>query len=162
MLRRKKKDFDEILERYLPPSSNKDIESARDRFLVVLRERHELQEALDNFRTPKPVIEGKFVSLEYIDQLVLTAIHLLRGEGTSLGVADKVDTLVTSKVFDTAAVFIALDRMERGRLISSRRIEAPEEGGVKVFFSITPEGQRMLKEVRSAAKQLADALEEFK
>lgn len=160
-MRRKKTNFDAILKRYLPPSSNKEIESARDRFLVMLRERHELQEALDNFRTPEPITDSKYVSLGYVDQLVLTAIHLLRGEGTSLGIADKVNIL-TSKVFDTGAVFVSLDRLERGRLISSRRIGAPEKGAdPKVVLTVTAEGQRMLREVRAAAKQLADALEDF-
>lgn len=160
-MRRKKTDFDDILKRYLPSSSNKEIESARDRFLVLLRERHELQEALDNFRTSEPIIDSKYVSLGYVDQLVLTAIHRLRGEGTSLGIADKVNTL-TSKVFDTGAVFVSLDRLEHGRLISSRAVDAREEGAdPKVVFTVTAEGEHMLREVRSATKQLADALEDF-
>ena len=160
-MRRKKTNFDDILKRYLPPSSNQEIESARDRFLVMLRERHELQDALDNFRTPEPITDSKYVSLGYVDQLVLTAVHLLRGGGTSLGIADKVDTL-TSKVFDTGAVFVSLDRLERGRLISSRQIDPPEKGAdPKVVLTITAEGQRMLREVRAAAKQLAEALEDF-
>jgi hypothetical protein len=161
MIRRKKTDFDDLLKRYLPVSSDKEIRSARDRFLVMLRERHELQEALDNFRLPNVGADNKYVSLGYVDQLVLTAIYLLRGEGTSLGIADKVNELV-SRVSDTGAVFIALDRLERGRLIASRRIGAQKGGeDVKVVFAVTPDGERMLKEIRAAARQLADALADF-
>jgi hypothetical protein len=43
------------MERYLPRASEEEVRSARDRFLVFLRERHELLEALDNFRTKEPV-----------------------------------------------------------------------------------------------------------
>src|SRR6266850_119961 len=160
-MKRKETNIDEILKRYLPHSSNQEIESARDRFLLLLRERHELQEALDNFRTPGPVTKSEFVTLGYVDQLVLTAIYLLRGEGTSLGIADKVNEL-TAKIFDTGQVFVSLDRLERGRLISSRSVDAQRQGDdPKVVFKITAEGEQMLAEVRAAAKQLMDALEDF-
>ena len=160
-MRRNKRNFDDILKRYLPPTSNKEIESARDRFLILLRERHELQEALDNFRTSEPISNSKFVSLGYVDQLVLTAIYLLRGEGTSLGIADKVNAL-TSKVLDTGTVFLALDRLERGRLISCGPVDTRQEGvDPKIVFNVTAEGEHMLGDVRVAAKQLADALEDF-
>jgi len=69
---------------------------------------------------------------------------------------------LTLKVFDTGAVFVSLDRLERGRLISSRSVVVREEGAdSKIVFNATAEGERMLGEVRAAAKQLADALEDF-
>jgi hypothetical protein len=67
------------------------VEAARDRFLVFLRQRHQLQQALDNFRTPKLVNDSKYVTLAYVDQLVLATIYLLRGEGSALGIAEKVN-----------------------------------------------------------------------
>jgi len=63
MKRKERKEFDEIVERYLPPVTDEEVESARGRFLLMVRQRHELQEALDNFRTPEPVTESKYVSL---------------------------------------------------------------------------------------------------
>ena len=69
---------------------------------------------------------------------------------------------LTLKVFDTGAVLVSLDRLERGRLVSSRSVVVREEGAdSKVVFNATAEGERMLGEVRAAAKQLADALEDF-
>jgi hypothetical protein len=97
----------------LPRSSKKEAVAARDRFLLLLKQRHELQEALDNFRTPEPVTDSKFVSLGYLDQLTLTATYLLHGEGTSLSIGEKVND-VTAKIIDLGAVFASLDRLERG------------------------------------------------
>src|SRR2546425_6588094 len=61
------------------------------------------------------------------------------------------------KEIDTGAVFVSLDRLERGGLISARPSERPEDES-NLVFSVTPEGERMLREVRSAAKQLMEAL----
>src|SRR5438128_10046386 len=82
--RKKNKDFDEILRRYFPRSKKDEMLAVRDRFLLLVKERRQLQEALDNFRTPEPVTDSKFVSLGYADQLVLATIYLLRGAGTRL------------------------------------------------------------------------------
>jgi hypothetical protein len=73
------------------------------------------QESLDNFRTPEPVTDSKFVSLGYVDPLALTltAIYLLHGEGTSLRIGEKVND-VTAKIIDLGAVFASLERLERG------------------------------------------------
>jgi len=61
------------------------------------------------------------------------------------------------KEIDTGAVFVSLDRLERGGLISARPSERSEDES-NLVFSVTPEGERMLREVRSAAKQLMEAL----
>jgi hypothetical protein len=158
--RKQSKDFDEILRRYFPRSENDEMVAARDRFLLMVKERRELQEALDNFRTPEPVTDSKFVSLGYVDQLVLTTIYLLRGEGTSLKIAEKVNDL-TPKIIDTGAVFISLDRLERGRLISTlpEKVEGYDEP--QLVFSVTAEGKRILGEVRAGAKRLVEALADF-
>src|SRR5215472_14291454 len=98
MKRKERKEFDQIVERYLPRVSDKEIESARGRFTLMLRQRHELQEALDNFRTPEPVTESKYVSLGLIDQLVLTSVYLLQGDGSTLGIAENVNELMPGKL----------------------------------------------------------------
>jgi hypothetical protein len=155
-------NIDQILERYLPRTSEEEVQSARERFLVFLRERHELQEALDNFRTPEPVNDSKFVSLGYVDQLVLTAAHLLRGEGTSLAITEKVNDLTPDKIIDTGAVFISLDRLERGKLLSTRPKDPPPKGyKPNLLFTVTTDGERMLRQVRAGAKILLDALAPF-
>jgi DNA-binding PadR family transcriptional regulator len=157
---KKNKDFDEILKRYFPRSQKDEVKAARDRFLLLVKERRELQEALDNFRTPEPVTDTKFVSLGHVDQLVLATIYLLRGEGTSLVIDEKVNDL-TPKIIDTGAVFISLDRLERGRLISSKPVPTEGYDEPQLVFSVTAEGKRMLSEVRAGAKRLVEALADF-
>lgn len=158
---RRKTEFDDILERYMPRSSNSEIESARDRFLVALNKRHKLQEAIDNFQHGLPDKVDEYFMLGYIDQLALMLVHRLGGKGSGFGISEEIDNF-TGKSIDTGAVFLSLDRMERGGLISSRQV-APEKEGheVRVVFSLTPLGERMLKEVRTAARKLVDALEDF-
>jgi DNA-binding PadR family transcriptional regulator len=160
-MKHKDANIDEILERYFPPFSDSDVTVARDRFLLRLRERHELQQVLDNFRTVEPMTNSKFVSLGHVDQLVLTAAYLLRGEGSSLSIIDKVNAL-TLKKFDTGTVFVSLDRLERGRLILARPADPPpKDRKPKLLFTVTAEGERMLREVRAGAKRLMDALQDF-
>ena len=158
--RKKNKDFDEILRRYFPRSEKDEIIAARDRFLLLVKERRQLQEALDNFRTPRPVTDSEYVALGYVDQLVLTTVYLLHGRGASLVIDERVNDL-TPKIIDTGAVFISLDRLERGRVISSRpeKVEGYDEP--QLVFSVTAEGKRMLGAVRAGAKRLVEALADF-
>jgi hypothetical protein len=158
--RKKNKDFDEILRKYFPRSEKDEMIAARDRFLLLVKERRTLQEALDNFRSPEPVNDSKFVGLGYVDQLVLTTIYLLRGEGTSLQIDERVNDL-TPKVIDTGAVFISLDRLERGRLIESKPATVKGYDQPQLVFSVTAEGKRMLSAVKTGAKRLVEALADF-
>ena len=63
--------------------------------------------------------------------------------------------------FDTGAVFISLDRLERGRLISSKPVKVESYDEPQLVFSVTAEGKRMLSEVRTGAKRLVEALADF-
>jgi hypothetical protein len=159
--RKKDKDFDEILKRYFPRSQKEEVKAARDRFLLLVKERRTLQEALDNFKAPTPLdAMPRFVSLGHVDQLVLTAVYLLRGEGISLRIDEKVSDM-TAHIVDTGAVFISLDRLERGKLISTRPLQVEGYDEPQLAFSVTAEGKRMLKEVRAGAKQLVELLADF-
>ena len=145
--RKKDKDFDEILKKYFPRSQSDEVKAARDRFLLLVKQRRTLQEALDNFTSSKIVPDvTKWVSLGHVDQLVLTAVYLLRGEGTSLRIDEKVSDL-TAQIVDTGAVFISLDRLERGKLISTKPVKVEVYDEPQLVFSITAEGKRMLAEV---------------
>jgi hypothetical protein len=159
--RKKDKDFDEILKRYFPRSKSDEVEAARDRFLLLVKERRTLQEALDNFTSSKILPDAtKYVSLGYVDQLVLTTIYLLHGEGTSLRIDEKVSDL-TSHIVDTGAVFISLDRLERGQLISSKPVDVEGYDEPQLVFSVTAEGKRMLSAVKTGARRLVEALADF-
>ena len=158
--RKKNKDFDEILKRYFPRSEKEEMIAARDRFLLLVKERRQLQEALDNFRSPEPVTDSEYVALGYVDQLVLTTVYLLHGRGTSLVIDERVNDL-TPKIIDTGAVFISLDRLGRGRLISSRSEKVEGYDEPQLVFSVTAEGKRMLAAVRAGAQRLVEALADF-
>ncbi|HEY2382318.1 MAG TPA: hypothetical protein VGK48_14160 [Terriglobia bacterium] len=158
---KKSREFDEILRRYFPRSKSDEVVAARDRFLLLVKQRRTLQEALDNFTSSKLVPDvTKFVALAHVDQLVLTAVYLFHGEGTSLGIDEKVSDL-TSHVVDTGAVFISLDRLERGQLISSRPVQMEGYDEPQLVFSITAEGKRMLSSVKTGARRLVEALADF-
>ena len=159
--RKKDKDFDEILKRYFPRSQRDEVKAARDRFLLLVKERRTLQEALDNFKNTKEVPDvTKWVGLGYVDQLVLTTVYLMHGEGRSLAIDEKVSEM-TSQIVDTGAVFISLDRLERGKLISTKPVAVEGFDEPQLVFSITAEGKRMLRSVKAAAKQLVEALADF-
>ena len=159
---KRKNDMDEILERYLPRASDEEAGSARDRFLVFLQERRQLHEAIDNLVAAVPVEKGDFASLGYVDQLVLTATYLFRGEGTSTGIAEKVNELTPGKVIDAGAVFVALDGLERARLIAASPANRPMKGRKPaLLFTVTSDGERMLLEIRAGARLLIEALEDF-
>ena len=159
--RKKDKDFDEILKRYFPRSQRDEVKAARDRFLLLVKQRRTMQEALDNFKSSKEVPDvTKWVGLGYVDQLVLTTVYLMRGEGRSLAIDEKVSDM-TSQIVDTGAVFISLDRLERGELISTKPVKVEGYDEPQLVFSITAEGKRMLRSVKAGAKQLVEALADF-
>jgi hypothetical protein len=100
--------------------------------------------------------------LGYVEQLVLTAAYLLRGEGTSVRIAKKVNELGPGKTIDAGAVFVALDGLERGRLLATRPADTPKKGyKPTLLFTVTPAGEHMLVSVRASAKRLMEALEDF-
>ncbi len=160
MKRKERREFDQIVERYLPRTSDEEAESARDRLFQVLRHRHLLQEAIDNFKVPQAIT--KLVSLSYVDQLVLTSTYLLHGEeSSSLAIADKVHEL-SAREIDEGAIFVSLDRLERGGLISARPFEEPPEGYKAVLvFQITEDGKSLLPDIVTGARRLVDALKDF-
>jgi predicted transcriptional regulator len=147
----------EILERLRPAPAKKQVEAARGRFAELLKRRNELQDALDKFRGSEESAKSEDVALGYIYRLVLAAVYFLRGEGSAVEIARKVDEL-GSNAFEPSAILISLKRLERQGLISSHRVETapPKSGDV---FTVTPEGERMLKKVRAAAQRLMDALD---
>src|SRR5262245_60846895 len=99
MKRKERRDFDRIVERYLPRTSEEELESARDRLFQVLKKRHMLQEAIDNFKVPEAITRTKLFSLSYVDQLVLAATYVMRDETASaIGISEKVLELTPREV----------------------------------------------------------------
>jgi DNA-binding PadR family transcriptional regulator len=77
-----------------------------------------------------------------------------------LRIDEKVSDL-TSHIVDTGAVFISLDRLERGKLISTKPVKVEGYDEPQLVFSITDEGKRMLRSVKAGAKELVEALADF-
>ena len=96
------------------------------------------------------------------DQLVLTAIYLLRGEGYSVNITDKVGEMSGTGVL-LASTFASLNRLESRGLVSSRVAdpETKQEGRTRRYFTVTLNGERALAQAKEASKLLAGFLGDF-
>ena len=98
-------------------------------------------------------------SLGQFEQLVLTAVYLLRGQGYTVNITEKVDELAGRRVL-IGGVFTALGRLQNRGLVTSRLTTPTKERGGKAkrYFKITPAGERALAQAKASAQQLLDAL----
>jgi DNA-binding PadR family transcriptional regulator len=151
----KRSEIEELLKKHM--ATSQDIEMSRERFLKLQKARNDLQAAVEKLQAVQA--KGDFASLGYVDQLVLTAIHLLQGNGSNLQIVDKVNKILKNRTFDRGSVIVSLDNLERGGLISSQPA-GTQKSSKRLVFEVTPKGEAMLREVRSAAKQLMEALDE--
>ncbi len=126
-----------------------------------------LREAAEEYAEALKTVEaGNIRKIEFsdereVDQLVLAAIHLLRGEGYSLSIADMVNELAPKQV-RLGAIVRALDRLSLGGLIASWSDGPARDNDVRsTRFKLTEAGERALAKARKGSKQLRVALEEF-
>ena len=98
-------------------------------------------------------------SLGQFEQLVLTAVYLLHGQGYTVNITEKVDELAGRRVL-IGGVFTALGRLQNRGLVTSRLSNPTKERGGKAkrYFKITPAGERALSQAKASAQQLLDAL----
>jgi len=69
---------------------------------------------------------------------------------------------LTPREIDEGAIFVSLDRLERGGLVSARPDEAPPPGfKLQLVFSITEDGKSMLPDIVAGAQRLVQALKDF-
>jgi hypothetical protein len=96
------------------------------------------------------------------DQLVLTAVYLLRGQGDDMAITDKVSAIEDEEA-DLGAVFESLSRLQRNGYIWPWNSDPKTEpGGVsKRYFTVMLAGERALAEARVTSRVVADALGEF-
>ena len=105
---------------------------------------------------------GAIESLEPFDQLVLTAIYLLRGEAYSGNITERVSDMSGQEVL-LGSTFLALEGLEKRSLISSRPADPetePENQG-RLYFTVTLAGERALAHAKQTSKLLADLLGDF-
>ena len=107
---------------------------------------------------PRDAVE----SLRPFDQLVLTAIYLLHGEGYVVNITDKVSEMSGKEVL-LASTFASLSRLEDRGLISGREPdpETEPEGKTRQYFTVTLAGERALARARETSKVVADFLGDF-
>jgi DNA-binding PadR family transcriptional regulator len=101
-------------------------------------------------------------SVSLFDQLVLTAVYLLRGAGYSVSITDKVSEMSGSQVV-LGSTFGSLGRLERGGLVTARLADPqtePEHKGRR-YFTVTLAGERVLAEARATSRIVADFLGDF-
>ena len=94
-----------------------------------------------------------------LEQLVLKAVHLLRGEADTANIAHKVSEL-TGKPITIRTVDESLVRLEGRQLVESRVAHPAQEpeGQLKRYSKITPAGERALGEPEATAGESIDAL----
>ncbi len=103
---------------------------------------------------------GKTYSLGQFEQLVLTAILVLRDGAYGVTIHAKVDELAVPKRGSLGAIYVTLDRMEDKGLISSWMTDpTPERGGrAKRCYRLKKAGERALQESAATAKRICDVV----
>ena len=102
-------------------------------------------------------------SLGQFEQLVLTAVLLLRDRAYGVTIQTKVAELAQPKAISLGAVYITLDRLEdKGFLSSWLSDPTPERGGrPKRCYQLLAPGERALRESFVTAKHIHSVLEEI-
>ena len=105
--------------------------------------------------TPKPDSLGQF------EQLVLTAILMLRDEAYGVPIHDKVTELADRRI-NMGSLYVTLDRLERKHLVFSwlSRATVERRGKPKRFYRLEPDGLRALEESVATSKRVAGAFDD--
>lgn len=109
-------------------------------------------------RKENPVTDGD--SLNDLEQMVLLALARLGPDGYGVTIREEIERRAGRPV-SIAAVYAALDRMERRRLVRSWLSDpTPERGGrAKKHFRIEPAGVALLHEARAAMERMWEGLD---
>ncbi|HVW07277.1 MAG TPA: helix-turn-helix transcriptional regulator [Bryobacteraceae bacterium] len=101
----------------------------------------------------KPDTLGSF------EQVILTALLVLRDNAYGVTIREKAEALAHPKRVSIGAVYVTLDRLEEKGLISSWLSDpTPERGGrSKRCYRLEPPGQRALEEAAVTAKRIWDS-----
>ena len=93
------------------------------------------------------------------EELVLTAVHLLQGEGYSVSIHEKVSEIAGRRV-TMGACYSTLDRLARKGFVEARFVDPNLTRGAysKRCFTISESGVKALKEAKTHAQSLVDLL----
>ena len=160
-----KKSTKSMMKRLFPSPPADEMEAAGERVLRRLHTEMPQEIAAFNAREAKPeptegiapAVRRRAESLQPVDQLVLGAVWLLRGEGHAGHILRKVEEW-TSKEPGLNAVYISLDRLEAQGLVSVRT--APLDNFERHLYTITKMGMDVLAVV-SPAQHAIEKLGDF-
>ena len=102
-------------------------------------------------------------SLGAFEQLVLTAILVLRDDAYGVTIHAKVAHLARPKAVSLGAIYVTLDRLEAKGLLSSRLSDpTPERGGrSKRCYRLEAAGEQALEESAVTAKRVWESIAEI-
>ena len=105
---------------------------------------------------------AKADSLGQFEQLVLTAILMLRDDAYGVTIHSKVEELARPKAIAIGAVYVTLDRLEDKGLVTSWLSEpiAERGGRAKRCYRIEALGERALQDSAITAKRIWDGIAE--
>jgi hypothetical protein len=86
------------------------------------------------------------------DQLVLTAVYLLRGQGYPVNIMEKVGEMSGTQAL-LGSVLMSLDRLESKYLIQSREIDV--DGAPRRYFIVTLHGEHALAHAKATSTVVA-------
>ena len=100
-------------------------------------------------------------ALGQFEQLVMTALVLLRDRATGMTLQAKISELSERNV-NLGSVYVTLDRMEEKHYVESWLGDpTPERGGRrKRYYRLLPAGERALSDAISTARRMQEAVEE--
>jgi hypothetical protein len=100
--------------------------------------------------------------LSPFDQLVLTAVYLLRGEGDTASVTEKISEMTGQEVIQEATS-LALSGLKERLLIDSwvPDTEIEPEAENTIYFTVTMTGERALAHAKASSRVVADYLGDF-
>jgi len=100
--------------------------------------------------------------LSPFDQLVLTAVYLLRGEGDTASVTQKISEMSGQEVIQEATS-LALSGLQERLLIDSwvPDTEIEPEAENTTYFTVTMTGERALAHAKASSRVVADYLGDF-
>jgi DNA-binding PadR family transcriptional regulator len=99
---------------------------------------------------------AKSDALGSFEQVILTALLVLRDNAYGVTIREKAEELSHPKNVSIGAVYVTLDRLEEKGLISSWLSEpTPERGGrAKRCYRLEPPGRRALEEAAVTARRI--------
>ena len=97
-----------------------------------------------------------------LEEIILLSIWRLQENAYGITILDEV-AKATGKAWLTGSIYASLGRLLKRELVESYKGEpTPERGGRrKVFYQLTPEGQKALVEVRTVNSMIWSGLPAF-